>query len=165
MALTKCRECGDKVSTGAIKCPHCGVKNPALSTHLTNIIAALGVIVICIFLFVYISKGCDALFESSAPKAAPKEIKFGLSESERRQIWHEMIVAEDRATQEGEAMYPVTVQNANRELLEKQTEEIMVRVEKCRDELARKYGLTRQQLTRIVAEATMNDWPMPPLPD
>ena len=30
MALTKCKECGKEVSTGAKTCPHCGIKNPGV---------------------------------------------------------------------------------------------------------------------------------------
>lgn len=29
MALTKCRECGQKVSSEAASCPHCGVSSPS----------------------------------------------------------------------------------------------------------------------------------------
>ena len=29
MALTYCRECGGEVSSEAVLCPHCGLKNPA----------------------------------------------------------------------------------------------------------------------------------------
>jgi hypothetical protein len=28
MAITQCRECGGKVSTGAVTCPHCGAPAP-----------------------------------------------------------------------------------------------------------------------------------------
>lgn len=31
MAMTKCKECKQEVSTSAKKCPHCGVSNPGLS--------------------------------------------------------------------------------------------------------------------------------------
>lgn len=30
MALAKCRECGGRVSTEAVSCPHCGANTPAL---------------------------------------------------------------------------------------------------------------------------------------
>lgn len=30
MAMTKCKECKNEVSTGAKTCPHCGVKDPAV---------------------------------------------------------------------------------------------------------------------------------------
>lgn len=29
MAMTRCRECGENVSTEAAACPHCGATNPA----------------------------------------------------------------------------------------------------------------------------------------
>ena len=38
---------------------------------------------------------------------AKPEIKFGLSENQRKQIWKEIIMAEDRASQEAEARYPL----------------------------------------------------------
>ncbi len=35
MALTKCKECKKEVSTTAKTCPHCGVKNPGMTTKQT----------------------------------------------------------------------------------------------------------------------------------
>ena len=32
MAIMKCRECGNKVSSEALTCPHCGVNSPAKAT-------------------------------------------------------------------------------------------------------------------------------------
>lgn len=34
MAVKKCKECGEKVSTTAKKCPHCGAKPPKKSSPL-----------------------------------------------------------------------------------------------------------------------------------
>lgn len=34
MAMTKCKECGNDVSTEAKTCPHCGVDNPGLTTEV-----------------------------------------------------------------------------------------------------------------------------------
>lgn len=49
MALVKCRECGNTVSTEAKTCPKCGIKNPAkkeLSWPAAFIIFAVGIIIL-----------------------------------------------------------------------------------------------------------------------
>ncbi|WP_409450394.1 zinc ribbon domain-containing protein, partial [Cedecea neteri] len=36
IALTKCKECKKEVSSSAKTCPHCGVKNPAITAEQQN---------------------------------------------------------------------------------------------------------------------------------
>lgn len=99
--------------------------------------------------------------------AKPEE-KFGLSEAKRKQIWSEIVKAEDRATREAGQKYPLLdplksgySQSVARKQLEKQTELQETLNEKYKDELAKKYGLRRKQLDEIAIEGLTKDWPFP----
>lgn len=99
--------------------------------------------------------------------AKPEE-KFGLSEAKRKQIWSEIVKAEDRATREVEQKYPLPdplkpgySQSVARKQLENQAELQGTLNEKYKDELAKKYGLTRKQLEEIAVEGFTKDWPFP----
>lgn len=92
------------------------------------------------------------------------EEKFGLSEDKRKAIWQEAVRAEDRANKEAEQKYPEpSPQNRDafmaafekREKLRKQL------TNKYRDELAKKYNITREQLTEITCEGSQKSWPFP----
>lgn len=61
MALTKCRECGGQVSTGAKACPHCGARTPARPKDSAWVGFGLVVVVAAIWGVVHPSD------ESSAP--------------------------------------------------------------------------------------------------
>lgn len=67
--------------------------------------------------------------------ANPEE-KFGLSEAQRKQIWSEIVKAEDRTT----------------------TGKLS---EKDKTDLAKKFGLTLEQLDEIRIEGLTKDWPFP----
>ena len=58
MAMTKCRECGQAVSSDAKACPNCGAKDPSMSSYITTAVGG------CLFLIVIVIvmvKGCDVL--------------------------------------------------------------------------------------------------------
>jgi hypothetical protein len=100
-------------------------------------------------------------------KAAPEE-KFGLSEEKRKEIWDEIVKAEDRANKEAEERYPLPdpskpgySQTKVRDIIIKQGELIETLTEKYMNEVTTKYGLTQEQLDAIVAEAFEKDWPFP----
>ncbi|MCY4244072.1 MAG: zinc ribbon domain-containing protein, partial [Gammaproteobacteria bacterium] len=46
MALSKCKECGKKVSSTAKKCPHCGVKKPVAAPAPGAFESIFGIIVV-----------------------------------------------------------------------------------------------------------------------
>lgn len=99
--------------------------------------------------------------------AKPEE-KFGLSEAKRKQIWYEIVKAEDRTTTEAEQKYPLSdplkpgySQSIARKQLEKQAELQDILNEKYENELAKKYGLTRKQLDEIAVEGLIKDWSFP----
>ncbi|MDH4222362.1 MAG: hypothetical protein OEV55_02360 [candidate division Zixibacteria bacterium] len=99
--------------------------------------------------------------------AKPEE-KFGLPEDTRKRIWAELIEAERRATREAEQRYPLpdplksnySASYAGKQL-EKQSELSSFLNEKYEKEIAKKYGLTREQLNEIAIEAVTKDWPYP----
>lgn len=58
MALTKCKECKKEVSSSAKTCPHCGVKNPAI-TAKQQMGGCLVLIVISLGIGLYFGTGGD----------------------------------------------------------------------------------------------------------
>lgn len=98
------------------------------------------------------------------------KVKFGLTEKERKQIWSELVETEDRATEESEQKYPLPdpsklgySQSAATDQLKKQAELNSTLTERYKNELAKKYGLTREQLNEIAVEGFTKDWPFPKL--
>jgi hypothetical protein len=75
-----------------------------------------------------------------------EEIKFGLTEDQRKKIAWEAVLAEDRA--EREAPHEWTLWH-----------QLM---DKYRDQVAKKYGITFEQLMAIELEGGEKHWPMPP---
>lgn len=84
------------------------------------------------------------------------ETRFGLSEATRKQAYREVAAAEDRGTRE--AMARVHDSKIMEQIkLERQLQE------KYRAEIARKYKLTQDQLSKIVVEGATKGWPAPKL--
>jgi len=99
------------------------------------------------------------------------EDRFGLTEEQRVAIFREMALAEDRALAEAMAKYPDLIpgtlgysQEAFRQQLDRQTEEMDRLNEKYKEELVTKHGLTREQLDMIATEGLGKDWPFPASP-
>jgi len=92
------------------------------------------------------------------------EEKFGLSEAKRKEIWEDTIHAEDRANKEAEQKYPEpSPQNRDAfmaafEKRQKLSKELL---NVYRDELAKKYSITRTQLTEITREGLQKSWAFP----
>ncbi len=92
------------------------------------------------------------------------EVKFGLTEDKRKQIWKEMVKAEDRAWAEADKRYPPKVEHSKAVFMEqlgKHSDLNDKLTDKYYDEIARKYGLTREQLNDIAVEGGTKDWPLP----
>jgi len=98
--------------------------------------------------------------------ARPEE-RFGLSEAKRKQIFSEIVKAEDRAEKEAEAKYPLSDPSrpGDSESFLRKVERYSALKEKLNekynDELAAQYGLTRQQLDEVGMEGMIKDWPFP----
>lgn len=58
MALKPCKECSKEVSTKAKTCPHCGVKNPCVTTK-DILIGMIGIVVIVLVAISFLSSDSD----------------------------------------------------------------------------------------------------------
>ena len=103
--------------------------------------------------------------------AKPEE-KFGLSETKRKEIYQEIVKAEDKSYSESEKAYPLPdifkpdySQSIAEAQLKKQGELQDELYEKYKSELAEKYKLTRERLDEIVNEGFRKVWPMFPMPE
>jgi len=99
------------------------------------------------------------------------EIRFGLTEEQRAAVFKKMVHAEDQSAARAMAKYPDPTpgspgysQEAFRQQLARQAEEMDRLNEGYKQELAAEYGLTHEQLGQIVTEGLAKDWPFPPLP-
>lgn len=81
------------------------------------------------------------------------EVSLGLSELERKQIWNEIIHAEDRAYAEAERIYP-DLDDPFFDYLDELTLKYMT-------ELSIETGLTLEQLEDIGYEGMLKNWPFP----
>jgi len=96
------------------------------------------------------------------------EEKFGLSESKRKQIWKELVEAEDKALIESEKKYPLPdvynpgySQSLFLKQYEKQSDFQIKLDKKYKHNLAKKYKLTPEQLNKIATEGVSKKWPFP----
>jgi hypothetical protein len=99
---------------------------------------------------------------------AKPEVKHGLSESKRKEIFRALVTAEDRAHADAQRMYPLPdpskpgySQAKASEQVKKQAQAVNTLREKYELEVAKRFGLTQEQLKDISIEGLMKDWPMP----
>ena len=102
--------------------------------------------------------------------------RYGLTEQDRRKIYTEIVLAEDRGHVDANLAYPLpdifSPQYAlwrDSGLLRQQTFKNLdlanQLVERYRNEVLRRYGITPEQETEISVEAAKENWPLPePLP-
>lgn len=90
------------------------------------------------------------------PSEESTKEKFGLTGDVRRQIFYELIEAEDKAFFEAEEKYPGD--------FEKQAELRGKLDKKYELEVINKYAITKEIANSITSEGANNNWPMPPLP-
>lgn len=98
--------------------------------------------------------------EEYLQKRGESEDKFGFTEEERRQIFKEIVAAEDRATNEADAKYPLDKAGITMDDIKKNgglSNELM---EKYKEQVRKKHGITEDQETEIVVEAFQESWPM-----
>lgn len=99
-----------------------------------------------------------------AQLGAKPEERFGLSETNQIEIWKEYVLAEDRAWEKAEERYPFNTELSQSQF-QKQAEKLALfrqQLEKqYKGELAKKYGLTLEQLKEIADEGVTKDWPLP----
>jgi len=103
-------------------------------------------------------------------KRSKSEEIFGLAEVKRRQIYKEIVAAEDRAQAEADRQYPISgritwnlTASELRSRMYKNVDLMQHLGEEYKNDLMKKYGLTREQLKEITFEAFEENWPMPKL--
>ena len=81
-----------------------------------------------------------------------------ISEERKRQIFYDLVVAEDKADREALQRHPVlNPLNPSMDYAR-----LYNKLEKeYKEDVARKYGLSQEQVDEIIVEGVMNEWPMP----
>ena len=74
MAMTKCRECGQAVSSDAKACPNCGARDPSMSSYITTAIGGCLFLIVVTFVMI---KGCDALKHRSGNPSPQQTLPHG----------------------------------------------------------------------------------------
>lgn len=95
---------------------------------------------------------------------AKPEVKHGLSESKRKEIFTASVRAEDRAHKNAQRLYPLKPGHSQAEAtaqFRKQAEALNSLTEEYEEEVARRYGITEEQLSEISVEGLEKNWPMP----
>ncbi|MEE9555451.1 MAG: hypothetical protein V3W18_14285 [candidate division Zixibacteria bacterium] len=99
---------------------------------------------------------------------AKPEVKHGLPESKRKEIFRAIVTAEDRAVADASRIYPLPdpgkpgySQAKASEQYEKQAEASNTLMEKYKSEVAELYGISQEQVKDISIEALTKNWPMP----
>ena len=59
MALTKCRECGQEISSEAVSCPHCGAPKPQKNSRLEGSCQTILGIIFVTFLVLMVVRACS----------------------------------------------------------------------------------------------------------
>jgi len=93
------------------------------------------------------------IHDSVRNPSIPEE-KFGYSENQRKDIYKRIVWAEDRARREAERAIDSTEVMKQAELIDDLNE-------KYQNALAKEINLTRDEMTQIVVEGAMKNWPMP----
>jgi len=95
-------------------------------------------------------------------------IKHGLPESKRKEIFRTIVTAEDRANADAQRMFPLPdplkpgySQAKARAQVMKQSEALNTLTKKYETEVAKRYGITEEQLLDISVEGIEKNWPMP----
>jgi hypothetical protein len=97
----------------------------------------------------------------------PEDTKFGLTEAQRRDVYVDILRAEDHAGLEADRRYPPPDPDAPSDRWERraETREQFRKQADAEDRkaIAERYGLTPEQLTAISAEGIHQGWPRPAL--
>jgi len=106
--------------------------------------------------------------ELIAQLTAKPEQKHGLSEPKRKEIFRASVTAEDRAAADAERLHPIpdpskpgySQSQASAQVM-KQAEALTELTKKYNSQVARRYGISDDQLTAIAVEGIKKNWPMP----
>jgi hypothetical protein len=99
---------------------------------------------------------------------AKPEVKQGLPEPKRKEIFRAIVAAEDRADADAQRMYPLPEplkpgysKAKVRAQVMKQAKALNTLTEKYKAGVAKRYSITEKQLLDISVEAIEKNWPMP----
>lgn len=93
------------------------------------------------------------------------EERFGFSVDERKQIFNELVLAEDRAAKEAEKLYPIDPLDPDfsRENVQKNIDKEEELCQLYTKQVYEKYGIDEDIASQITTEAYNKRWPMPAL--
>jgi len=111
----------------------------------------IGVIIVCIFVFSWLIQVMENSPKREEPEQQQEDIRFGLTEDQRQEIYKEIGAAERRASDEAFQQFPSDVM-AQVDLEDELNE-------KYQDEIAEKHGISRESLWSIALEGVENNWP------
>jgi hypothetical protein len=93
--------------------------------------------------------------------ASPPATKFGLTETQRKRIYREMVAIEDRAQREADARIPLDGAGDVRDRLLKNIQLMRELKAKYRKQLFAAQRITEEQAESIAVEAAEKNWPLP----
>ena len=97
---------------------------------------------------------------------AREDTKFGLTEAQRRDVYLDILNAEDHAELEADRRYPPPDPSASSDRWQRRAETREQFREQAEEEdrkaIAKRYGLTTEQLAAIATEGVQKSWPRPP---
>jgi hypothetical protein len=180
--FVKCPGCKRPIPKRARRCPACGVpiggriddgtqrsRGRRGGTLTVLLFAALGAAALGAYFRGWVPTFDMAPPPEPRPAVKPtvrEDTKFGLTEAQRRDVYLDILGAEDHAELEADRRYPPPDPSApsdrwqrraeTREQFRKQADE------EDRKAIAKRYGLTTEQLAAIGAEGVQQSWPRPP---
>ncbi len=182
MEFVKCPKCKRSILDQAAQCPWCDTRIGAIGAGkagkspggrggaLATVVAAgLGAAVVVSYLAGWLPALATA--PAPAPPARPTapvhdDTRFGLTEAQRRDVYQDLLGAEDHAQLDADRRYPPPDASASSDRWQRYSE-TREQFRKQADEedkkaIAKRYGLTADQLTAITEEGVQQSWPRPP---
>lgn len=107
--------------------------------------------------------------ELIAQGGAQPEVKYGLTEAKRQEVFRAVVMAQDRAELDADRISPMPdpskpgySQAKAKEQIEKWSQVQEALRVKYESEVAKRYGITQEQLREIRVEGHVKNWPIPP---
>lgn len=100
-------------------------------------------------------------------RISKEEMKFGFSEAQRRKIYKEIVKCEDQAMIEAERHYDPMCSKCpefEEDNWDKQYEMETELTTTCKEEVRKRYGITKEEVRQINSEGFEKNWPTPEFP-
>ena len=177
MAFIKCPKCRRPVIDAARRCPGCGTPlsgngmygagSPRAGRVLifAGLAAAGGLLVAYVNGWISLSAPPPPV-PAQEPTPLPRlDTKFGLTEDQRREVYRDLLRAEDHAQRETDRRYPPLNTGASDvrwQLHAEMSEHFRTQVEEeDKKAIAKRYGVSSSDLQAIGAEGFEKSWPRP----